>query len=712
MQHTSTSSDAVFDASVDPAENPFGIGRLWPSVCTLVACTALMLNAKAYAEVNISPNGYSGLGLIPSARVLDRGVAVINHSNALPGAAAAPKGYNTHIGFGVADGLEFNGRLATQDLHCNLYVGPCPPNVLFRDLSVSMKWSPQLDWLKKNHAAVALGMSDAGGAAVLFKSTYVVASKKIGPVDLTLGHAKAEGPYALLKGTFGGAEWRPWDSVRLGVDRIGADTWGHAQWSTPIPRTPLTASLTWSQSLNGSPLTPKQWLNWGLVVPLDGVAGTAAARQRAGFSSAKAERGVVNIPAEQVREALKRQGFYNPGIGKTQAGAVLLRLENTAFAWNAVDAAGVALGVVAAAYGQQPQPFVVQITQRGIPLLQLSGDAACARRWLQGDSPCADLKLESLLTRRGEQPSADTWQAPDVLSFRPELTLSPIVVSGVGTEYGAVDIDVGVNVNLTLPLWPGATVELNRTEPLGLNSKDFREPWGYFYNSRVQSQLTRRMFHQIVSMPELQTQIRASYGTAFTSWKGGQLETYSQSSNGRHRLSVQAGRFETENFLPFSATVAPPREYQLVTYRYAYPTTLPMMTEVISGKFWAGDKGSMLVHRFWHGDTTVIVYFRSTRANEFSPNEKFAGLQISLPLTPRRNRGTSFAALQGGVPFSYAIETRMGESANYINTGGLGQIPRAGEFLQQTFNRDRSNASYLEGQTWRLKNAFQELTAD
>jgi hypothetical protein len=665
----------------------------------LLVLAAAFTASDVQAENSITPMGYSGLGLIPSARALDRGLAVINHSSVLPGAAKANEGYNSHVGFGVAEGLEFNGRLATQDLHCNLYFGPCPPNVLFRDLSVSMKWSPSLDWLKRNDAAIALGMNDVGGAAVLFKSTYVVASKKIGSIDLTLGHAKGEGPYAMLKGTFGGAEWKPRENVRLGVDKIGPDAWAHAQLTLPIPHTPLGASLTWSRSLNGSPLTPRQWLNWGLIVPLDGVVGSFAQMNKPASSTAP-QRAMASITPSQMRTALVRQGFHNPGIGKTAAGAVLLRLDNTAFAWNAVDAAGVALGVVAATYGQQTQPFVVQITQRGIPMLQLTGDAACARRWLQGEGSCADLKLESLLTRKAEEPAPEGWEAPQTMRFRPELTLS------------AVDIDVGLNVNLTVPLWQGATWEINRTEPLGLNTKDFREPFGYFYGSRVQSQLTRRMFHQIVSVPQIQTQLRGSIGTAFGNWQGTQLETQTLSANGRHRLSLQAGRFETESLLPFSTVTAPPRNYELATYRYAYPTAQPMMTELITGRFWAGDKGSMLVHRFWHGDTTVIVYFRRTKANDFSPNESFAGLQISLPLTPRRNRGASHFALQGGVPFSYAIETRMGEAANYLNTGGLGQIPRAGEFLQQTFNRDRTSASYLEGQIWRLKNAFQELTVD
>ena len=141
------------------------------------------------AEV-LSPNGYSGLGLVPSARTLKAGEAVLAFDPTLPGAADT-SGYNTQIGFGLLTNLELVGRLATNNLKCNGFkVGECPPNSI-RDFSSSIKWSLPIDWLKLNKTAVAVGVTDFGGAATFFRSYYGVATKSYDQFDVSMGLAKA-----------------------------------------------------------------------------------------------------------------------------------------------------------------------------------------------------------------------------------------------------------------------------------------------------------------------------------------------------------------------------------------------------------------------------------------------------------------------------------------------------------------------------------------
>ena len=94
-------------------------------------CLATSLSVQA-ADV-ISANGYSGLGLVPSAQVLTTGAAVLNYDTALPGFVNS-EGYNYQVGFGIYDHLELIGRLANTDLRCNGFrVGDClnlpPKNV-------------------------------------------------------------------------------------------------------------------------------------------------------------------------------------------------------------------------------------------------------------------------------------------------------------------------------------------------------------------------------------------------------------------------------------------------------------------------------------------------------------------------------------------------------------------------------------------------------
>ena len=127
----------------------------------IIFCTSLTASADF---LQLSPNGYSGLGLLPSAHTLNTGSAVVTFDPTLPGASNT-KGYNTQIGLGLYNNFELTGRLATNDLKCNMFkAGACPPNNI-RDFSASLKWSLPLDWLKQNNAALAVGVTDVGGAA-------------------------------------------------------------------------------------------------------------------------------------------------------------------------------------------------------------------------------------------------------------------------------------------------------------------------------------------------------------------------------------------------------------------------------------------------------------------------------------------------------------------------------------------------------------------
>jgi hypothetical protein len=63
-------------------------------------CLCLATSLSAQASDVISANGYSGLGLVPSAEVLTTGAAVLNFDRSLPGIADTA-GYNTQVGFGI-----------------------------------------------------------------------------------------------------------------------------------------------------------------------------------------------------------------------------------------------------------------------------------------------------------------------------------------------------------------------------------------------------------------------------------------------------------------------------------------------------------------------------------------------------------------------------------------------------------------------------------
>lgn len=675
----------------------------------IVAAGLLGLISSALAsEAVLSPNGYSGLGMIPSAQVLPVGTAVVAFDPTIPGGLNT-SGYNNQIGFGLYENLELVGRLATNDLKCNMFkAGACPPNTI-RDFSASMKWSLPLNWLKQNHAGVAVGVTDLGGAASYFKSYYMVGTKSFDNVDVSIGRAKSAGDRAALKGTFGALTWKPKEWSKLSLQRIGTDTWANAAFSTPLLNTGVDAWLTFNHRISESPVTDKSWIGWGISIPLDRSERSRAASAASSANSEAQNRAVAIIKPSELAEAFKQHGFFNPKIGKRANGNVVFELENAAYAWNIVDGVGVALGLIAGAYGNdtQPQDFELVLATRGIRQVLVRGEASCVKMWLAEGNPCPQLSIQSLdqRTRSQEADEGVEWTDGSFWAFRPELIISPTLISTVGTEYGAFDIHLGANVNTVLPLWAGATWEVNEIRPLDVKSRGF-EPGGVFYASRMKPVTSRKLLHQLVNFQSINTQARLSLGMAYNVWHGRQLETSSQTDNGRHKLGLTVGSFKTD-----ARRFNNEKSYRLLNYRFVPDEMQRTSTEITYGKYWGGDKGYNISQRFWHGDTAINIYLRRTRMTETGPLASFAGVQFSIPFTPRRDKGFEHLLVRGTSQWTYTLESRVFERENLL-TGGYGEVPRIGDSLVQTFNRDRNSTQYFESSMGRIKNAFFTLADD
>jgi hypothetical protein len=660
------------------------------------------IGMQAFASDWISANGYSGLGVIPSASVLATGKASINFDTALPG-SSNPQGYNWQVGFGLFDNVEVVTRLATHDMKCNFYVvfgdGECP-SPMIRDLSGSFKLGVPLPLLNKYGGKLAIGVTDAAGAAVNFRSEYVVGSKSWNDFEFSLGAAKALSSTAPLQGRFGGVSWNPTSWSQLSVQQVGGDRWAHAGVHVPLGNSGTRAWITTNRQLNGSALTTKHWTSVGFSLPLErGV----VTNRSAAPATIQGHKLIVTEPV-QLPRLLKQYGFYNPKIGKLDTGRLVFTLENTSYLWDVLDAGGVAIALIASAYPESAQAFDLVLTTRGIPQLLIQGETACVKAWLESDTWCEKIQVQSLSTANYDD-SKVMWEAHDAWSFRPEIALIPVLYSFIGTEVGAYDMDLGVNVNTVLPLWKGAYFDHAHVVPVNYRTSNF-EPKGFFYAARLTEFTSRRLVHQLVSLPSLNTQMRATAGTAYRSYSGSQLETTTQSNNGRHRVTLTHGRFSND-----LAPNAAAREYDLVSYRYVYGTDQKTSTEVTSGRFWGGDRGFIVGQRFWHGDTSLNAYIRKSRMSDNDRMVSFAGLSLNIPLTPRKNTGFSHLLFRGSNQFSYTVETKVGEKDNAI-TPGFGEVPAIGANVAQTLNRDRNSTSYYQSQIFRLKNAYLSLMDD
>jgi hypothetical protein len=686
--------------------------------------TSLAPVAHVFAQP-LSPNGYSGLGMVPSANTLKGGTVVLAQDPTVPGARITT-GYNTQIGFGLIDNLELVGRLATNNQKCNFFQpGACPPNS-YRDFSSSMKWSLPIDWFKQNNAAVALGATDFGGAATHFRSYYVVGTKSFDQFDVSLGQAKRGSVgNSMLDGTLASATWRPKEWANVSVQKVGQHTTAHALLQAPISTDGSSAWLTFNRRISDAPVMDKSWIGWGVSMPLDRVEKQFVSTPLEKATPQTGVKELANLKPSDLAEALKARGFYNPKIGTKANGQLVLELENTAYVWNILDAAGVALGVVSSAYAKESkdQEFELVLTTRGIRQLKVTGEAKCVGLWLSKGEVCSKLAVQSLSQRSSDKaglPSSITpaitqtlgglddsvnWTSGSGWNFRPEIIISPTLVTTIGTDYGSFDGDVGANINAVIPLWSGATIETNRIKPLGIGTKNF-EQGGLFYASRLKPATSRTLFHQLFNLSAINTQARFSSGTAYTVWDGRQLETSTQTDNGRHKLGFTEGKFKND-----ALTYNNERNYRLVNYRFANNDQQTSVTEITRGKFWAGDKGFSINQRFWHGDTTLNIYFRRTRMTETQPLVSFAGIQFAIPFTPRENKSLDYLGVRGVSQWTYSLETKVLEKDNII-TGGYGEVPKVGDSLVMTFNRDRNSNRYYDTNLGRMKNAYVNMGND
>ncbi|NDD12595.1 MAG: hypothetical protein EB072_08095 [Betaproteobacteria bacterium] len=653
-------------------------------------------------ELHLSPQGYSGISMTPSARVLDHGQLTIAYDQQIPG-AQRPSGYNYQVGLGLFPGFEFVGRLATNDLNCNMFTPESCPPATIRDISASVKWTLPLPWKIAGGPSIAVGATDLGGAATLFRSYYVVASQRMRDFELSLGKAQAEVPMAALRGWFGSLSYRPFDWAQFGAEHIDGRQWislklfptlAHevvAEWSNA-----LTPYFVVTRSLQESTLTERQWIGFGIKVPLDF---SGAPNQILKRTEAMASRTINPIDLSAFREALESRGFYFAKWGLAQD-RVVLRIDQTGHPWNLLDAAGNALGILLGVYHQSGQPFRIEITQHGLLVAVLSGDLACARLLMQEGSFCDTGEALSFIDPPVGLPSVQ-WKDDKISLRRAELVFSPTVTTALGTEIGAIDLDTGLNVNALIPLWTGSYVDVNRVIPLGIiRSEDFA-PGRQLFDSRILATTNRKMVHQIVALPFGQNYLRTSTGYVQSSWRGWQIDAIAYAQGGEHRVGLSLGRYQFTE----PAANAPTREPMLFSWRYAPKNLSWYDAEFQTGQFWGGDRGYTVTQRFWQGDTSVALYLRRSKMERQGPTVSIAGVQVQMPLTPRSQTGFRYINLRGTSQWTYAVESKVLDKDNRL-TPGYGTIPKTGDSLMQLLNRDRIGTDYLNNNLHRLRIAY------
>jgi exopolysaccharide biosynthesis protein YbjH len=699
-------------------------------------------------STTLTQAGYTGLGITPNAHLLAWGRVETTYDRQLPGFIRNPSGHNFVVGFGLLPNLEVTGRLATSNLSGNCFTGSCGG---LRDLSASGKVGIGLD--TANRFRVAAGATDVGGAATNFRTYYGVLTYNDGPLEASAGLAKRSSAnlnvsQSPLHGPFAAAAWQPLTWVRGHVEYTDGNAWAGVRLFAPSRWLPegWTAYIGSNHRLNQNNLTQKAWVTAGLSIPLYKVPDMPGAGPRAPLPALSGSQlplpsyeartlppprpsapepaipAVLDSHLHDLAAALRAKGLEDISVGRMRDGSIAVRANNASYNWNSADALGAALGSVARTLGDAKAAYRLILTQRQIPLVAVTGQTDCLRQWINNDADaCAGGQLSTPGTGALEAlHEGATWtvrsQQPSWQTLR--VALSPVLRTQEGTDLGALDYSAGINVGLQLPLWDGASVEWRRNVPLA-NTSDY-EPGGAFGFERIRAETERLVLVQTVRVPlerwlapgnDLQSlrwglaglTAQGTVGRVDGRFDGIHGALRWEPGEGRHRVSAQAGYFHNSRFETSTFDVAPRRATPLLaSYRYNVTPTRTYL-EATAGQFMNNDRGFQLSMRQWFGDIAVNPFYRRARFTG-QPTRQFVGLEISVPIGPRRDMNPARHLQVTGTPrFSHSVETLVRDVNNAVRPG-FGVLPPV-PTLDATFNSDRAGLTYFEDNVRRIRDA-------
>ena len=682
----------------------------------LLGLIGAAVGAPAMAQ-GLNAGGSSGGLSIPDARPLGDGLIALGMSNAPePQLGQRPRPRSYLLGIGLLPGLDFVGRFAE---HATRYrdrgwTGGNPTDGI-SDLSVNAKVSFALGHRDDaNGLRLALGLQDVAGTGARFRAAYGVATQPLGLFDFSLGIAKSRaqvyvpGTTPALNGVFGGVSMRvPMGSAAAAVGSLALVAehdsrqalLGARFTSTPLAllgHARLSAALHRSGA-DGAGVPAATVLTLGLALPFGDnerrIAGFEPAAPRPAAASNAAEASPA-ARLSRLKEALVAAGLERVRTGLLADGGWVVSYQNRRFGHNEVDALGVVLGMAAEAAPSELRTLVVVAQKQGQPVLTVRVPAQAWRSFLrEGGSGPARAALQ---VQRGDglRGIAVDWIAEESSpGTRLQLQLTPEIAYTVGTEYGDFDYSLAARVLASVPLWTGAQVLLSAQQ---LVSSTPRTAPKYVFNSIRQPEgLQALALHQTVWLDS-----RAVLGAALGRFEHGALGAEAEAVlfvPGRDDVLRLRGRqVERKPQMLSGADQAGAASYRWIPR----PDT---WVEVGAQRYSDGSTGPSLVASRWWGDVAVHFFYRR------GGDRQFAGLEFSLPLTPRVAPGNEWVQVSGSPSYRRGLRTRITDSntrMNFIEPRNVRELQLSFDLDVQTLNAGRLGPEYIESQFARMRQAF------
>ena len=617
-----------------------------------------------------------------------------SHHNPDPALLTDSEIYFASLGFWR--GLEVTGRLIE---------GQQAASSGIRDLSLDLKYQ-FLKWPEGPRFAV--GLQDYGGQTRFFRSKYAVVTWPWRSFSGSLGYGRGE---QVLKGIFGGLEWNPSPYLSVLADHDGSDVHAGLRLGTGPWLGPVRATATVSYSDARDELEAGLTLHFPLGVNETPPAKSSPVRETAiqptaapsvvalsplpPLEAIPVPRPVPGLP--DLPRALARQGFEAVRVGVRPEGTVVIVLENRVYNHSFVDAVGVALATVAGHIQSAGHTVELTLTRYGVPHFTVEVRLDLFRQALR-DGNVAALQNEwrAAYSDTLHKSEEIRWQETAVPLRAIELILEPLVRTFVGTEFGALDYGLGLRARSVVPLARGFVLAAGVQAPV-LGSDDFHD--GGAYETYAPKTGVDHVVFQYFHKPAPQWAWLWSAGSTqiFQSDMGvAGLEQLYVSDTGRHQWRAKLMALHAS-----SAT----REVALGGYTW-FDAPGRYSLSLTAGRFYAGETGGRIEVNRYFGDTILGFFWRAA-----SRDDQVAGVQFSLPLTPRRDQTPEQFQLKGSRRWTYSLGSTVNASdgRNPLRPLLAFEPMLDLDLRRDFFDAGRLTPEYLESNTQRVLEAGAEL---
>lgn len=617
--------------------------------------------------------GTTGLLRTPTAAVLPEGMfsGAVHHHNPDPGLADSAQVYTAALGFWP--GLELNGRLVE---------GERGGTAGIRDLSADLKYR-FLEF--PGGGGLAAGLQDYGGQNAFFRSRYLVATLPWRKLSASVGYGERD---SALDGGFGGVQWQANPYLGLLADHVNRQTVAGLRLSTGDwhPRMNVSMTLSWNDQ--------RHELEGGVALRLP-----LGRRPPAGGAPRRAAPPVEDDASLRSLAAHYRAaGFESVRVGERADGTVVAVIENRSYNHSAVDAVGVALAGASERLSPERRLELV-LTSYQVPQLGITLPVGSYRDFREdGDGAALQRAWRVEAVDEIPDPAGVRWAATGGRLQAVEIIAEPLLRTFVGTEAGALDAALGARLRMVYPLSRGLLLTAGVQVP-GLATDDLRDG-GEYEAFAPETGIDHVLFQYFHKPRPAWSQLWSAGRTQVfqADLRVAALEQQWLSAGGRHQwrsklMVLDAGSESATVALGGYTWFDAPRQYSV---------------GLTAGRFLAGDRGGRLDVNRYFGDTIIGFYWRVA-----GRHEQVAGVQLSLPITPRRDMQPGRVQFKGARRWAWNLGTTINDATG---SNPLRPLLAFEPMLDLDLRRDffdagRLNPDFLDVETSRLREAA-ALAAD